>query len=312
MARDWDGLARDLLESKRESRNAIGLSTETDLSPLQVAALYAPETAHDMLATGIECDLHSACALGLDEQISNLSKATDLAEQVDGLPPLGWALLASQVSATKALLECGDKPDRELARIGFFVWETEAIGEGEWRPIHLSVTHGYSAQASELTEILVNAGGPLDTPCILGELPLHLACTYGWMAVISVLLKLGADVDSRTLPCSERVRRLSSPGEEPADHDITPLMVAVREGKVEAAKLLLERGADVNARSAIGRSALHVAANAWWQEDVQVVDVLLQAGADPIAQDLNGSTALDYAESRNFNQIAAQLKSHMR
>lgn len=309
MTRDWHAVAQDLLESKCESRAAVGLSTQTDLSPLQVAALYDRETAHEMLATGIECDLHSACALGLVDQITTLARATDLSEEVDGLPPLAWALLTSQVSATETLLNCGDKPDRKLKRIGFFVWETEARGEGEWQAIHLAVTHGYSAQARRLTEVLVRAGAQLDVPCVLGELPLHLACTYGWVAVISELLTLGADVDSRTFPCGEKIRRLSSPEGAPADHYVTPLMVAAREGKVETAKLLLEWGADVNARSAIGRSALHVAADAWWKEDVQMVEVLLEAGADPIARDASGRTPLDCADSRNYNQIATKLMS---
>ena len=264
-----------------------------------------------MLASGTKCDLHSACALGLDDQIAGLSKTADLAKEVDGLPPLGWALISAQVSATKTLLECGDIPDRKLPRIGFFVWEIEAEGEGEWRPIHLAVTHGYALQAPQLTRVLAKAGADLDVPCVLGELPLHLACTYGWMAVINELLILGAHVDSRTVPCSEQVRRLSSPESEPEDHDVTSLMVAAREGKLETAELLLERGADVNARSAIGRSALHFAADAWWHEDVQMVEVLLEAGADAVAQDSSGRTPLAMAESRNYSQIAEKLKSHM-
>lgn len=309
MSRDWDAVARDLLESKRESRAGVGLSNETDLSPLQVIALYDPESAHAMLAAGSQCDLHSACALGLNDEIVRLAKTTDLSEEADGLPPLGWALLSAQVGATKTLLECGDDPNRVLARIGFFVWETDAKSEGDWRPIHLTVTHGYSPNARQLTNVLAHAGASLETPCVLGEFPLHLACTYGWEAVIEELLELGTDVDSRTIPTSEKVLRLSSPEVEQADHGITPLMVAAREGKVETAKLLLSRGSNVNLHSANKRTALHVAADAWWREDVQVVEVLLEAGANPNAKDKSGRTPLDLAVLRNYSQVAEKIRS---
>ena len=309
MDRDWDAVAKDLLESKSESRAGVGLSAETDLTTLQIAALYEPEIAHTMLAAGLTCDLHSACALGLSDQIVRLSRTTDLSEEADGLPPLGWALLSAQVGATKTLLECGDDPNRVLTRIGFFVWETEAKGEGEWRPIHLAVTHGYSAHARELTNVLVHSGANLDSACVLGEFPMHLACTYGWQEVIEELLELGADVDSRTAPCSEKVRKLSSPEGEQADHDITPLMVAAREGKADTAKLLLDRGSNVNALSAKKRTALHIAADAWWQEDVQVVEVLLNAGADPNVKDESGKTPLDLARLRNYSQVAEKIRS---
>lgn len=305
---DWDTVAHDLLESKRESRAGVGLSNETDLSPLQVAALYEPETARAMLAAGIQCDLHSACALGLNDLIVGLARTTDLSEEADGLPPLGWALLSAQVGSTTALLECGDDPNRVLTRIGFFVWETDATSEGDWRPIHLSVTHGYSLHARKLTQALVQAGARLDIPCVLGEFPMHLACTYGWQAVIEELLELGAGVDSRTVPCSNKVLRLASPEGEQADHDITPLMVAAREGKAETAKLLLNRGANVNARSANNRTALHIAADAWWREDVQVVELLLDAGANPNAKDETGRTPLDLAVSRNYGQVAEKIR----
>ena len=312
MNSDWKAIGQKLLEAKRESRAAVGLSNETDLTTLQVAALYDPKTAHDMLAAGIECDLHSACALGLSDQIVRLATTNEFSREVDGLPPLGWALLCAQVGATKTLLECGDDSNRLLARIGFFVWEIEAKGEGEWRPIHLVVSHGYSVHASQLANLLVTAGAPVDAVCVLGEQPIHLACTYGWIEVINELLELGADIDSRTVPCSDRVRRLSSPEGETADHEITPLMIAAREGKVETAKLLLDRGSNVNAQSAAGRTALHVAANAWWHENVQMVEVLLDAGADSNATDSGDVTPFAYAARRNYNKIATKLRSHMR
>ncbi len=308
MDKDWAVLAQNLLEANRDARASVGLSNETDLSPLQIAALYDANIAHEMLAAGHECDLHSACALGLANQIARLAKTTDLSDEPDGLPPLGWALLRSQIDATNTLLACGDDPNRVLSRIGFFVWEIEALGEGEWRPIHLAVTHGYSEHARELTRSLVRGGADLDAPCMLGERPLHLASTYGWLEVMEELLDLGAHVDSRTLPCSAKVHTLASPKGELADQDLTPLMVTAREGVLNGAKLLIRRGADVNARTARRQTALHMAANAWWREEVKLVEMLLDAGANPNVEDESGRTPLDWANLKNYNQIATKLR----
>ena len=312
MARDWKSETDQLLESKRESRAGVGLSNDVKFSPLQVASLYDAALAHEMLEEGVDCDLHSACSLGLVERIVSLSKHIDLSDEVDLLPPLGWALLNAQVDATRTLLEHGDDPNRAFARIGFFVWETKVRDEVPWRPIHLAVTHGYSAYAPELTRVLVNAGADLNSPCVLGEFPLHLASTYGWKEVITVLLELGTDIDTRTIPCSEQVMKLSSPEGEPIDYAVTPLMVAAREGQVDAAKLLIRYGSNVDARSANQRTALHMAADAWWSEEVKTVEVLLEAGADPSATDEKGTTPLDSAIRRKYDRVAETIRSHAR
>lgn len=57
---------------------------------------------------------------------------------------------------------------------------------------------------------------------------------------------------------------------------ITPLMMAVREGHMEIVKLLLEKGADVNAKDNYGTTALKVASDIGHTD---IVKILKQAGA---------------------------------
>jgi len=73
---------------------------------------------------------------------------------------------------------------------------------------------------------------------------------------------------------------------------ITPAMMAVINEHPEMLALLLDRGADVNAQSGTGWTALTFAA---WKGDAALVRVLLGHGANPTALDKQRWTPLDYA-----------------
>ena len=262
-----------------------------------------------MLADGVDCDIHSACALGRVEDVVRLAETTDFSTVVDRLPPMGWALLCGQVDVARTLLELGDDPNRLFERIGFFVWEIEARGEGEWRPLHMAATHGYFDQAHEMVRVLIKGGAELEAPCMLGERALHLASTYGWKHVIDELLARGADVNAPTGSCSSKLHKLASPPNEPLDHGFTPLMIAAREGALAGIGSLLQNGADINAQSSRGMTALHIAASPWWQESEEVVKLLLSNGADRNLRDNDGNLPIDLANAKNYTQTVELLRS---
>jgi ankyrin repeat protein len=62
---------------------------------------------------------------------------------------------------------------------------------------------------------------------------------------------------------------------------------------LDAVKLLVEKGADVNATAEDGSTPLMLAA---LNEKQDVVDYLLAKGSQPGAKDEKGQTALDYAQ----------------
>jgi hypothetical protein len=70
----------------------------------------------------------------------------------------------------------------------------------------------------------------------------------------------------------------------------TPLLVAATFGQVEAAKFLIEKGANVNATSNDGATALHGAA---FFCHTEIVKLLLDKGAEVNAKNIRGETPLD-------------------
>ncbi len=69
----------------------------------------------------------------------------------------------------------------------------------------------------------------------------------------------------------------------------TALMEAISKGKPGIAKMLIEAGADVNAKDILGQTALMIAVS---KAPVEIVRMLLDAKADVNAKDLKGLTAL--------------------
>ena len=81
-------------------------------------------------------------------------------------------------------------------------------------------------------------------------------------------------------------------------------MLASDKGNLEAVKLLLDKGAEVNAKNKDGKTALLVASN------LEVVKLLLDKGADVNVKDKNGGTALREASWRSDNEMVNLLKAY--
>ncbi|CAH2283733.1 ankyrin repeat and SAM domain-containing 6 [Pelobates cultripes] len=99
---------------------------------------------------------------------------------------------------------------------------------------------------------------PVDCTDEDGNTALQLAAGGGHEALVRILLRKGASVDSRN------------------HYGWTPLMQAARMGHLNVALILLENGADVNAQNRLGASVLTVASRGG---HVGVVKLLLESGA---------------------------------
>jgi ankyrin repeat protein len=96
----------------------------------------------------------------------------------------------------------------------------------------------------------------------------------------------------------------SDPNVRTVHGGVSPLMNAADWGEDAAAGVLIAAGADVNARSRVGRSPLMYAAAGGHDG---VVWRLLAAGADPAASDADGHTAADEATTSGHPATADLL-----
>ncbi|XP_031634580.1 poly [ADP-ribose] polymerase tankyrase-like [Contarinia nasturtii] len=81
-----------------------------------------------------------------------------------------------------------------------------------------------------------------------------------------------------------------------------PIHYATYNNCKEITKMLIEKGADVNAKIQIGYTPLHIAAH---NNRYKIAKLLINHGADPSIRDswLWGRTALEWAESKNHEEV---------
>jgi hypothetical protein len=98
---------------------------------------------------------------------------------------------------------------------------------------------------------------------------MQLATMLGNVRILTALIEAGANIDER------------------ADRGATPVMWAANRGHLDALRLLIQRGADVNALDTLSHTALMYAQ----PERLHVVEFLLEHGADPNLRTHDGLTA---------------------
>ncbi|WP_165482776.1 ankyrin repeat domain-containing protein [Legionella gresilensis] len=116
---------------------------------------------------------------------------------------------------------------------------------------------------------------------------------YSWEQAEELLNK-GADIETSIRNIDDKIQH-------------TALFHFCCIGNTEMVKKLIARKANVNIVGAKnGFSALHAAANFGY---VEIVNLLLEAGANCLARDITGNTPLDIAKTRQIPQIIASLEA---
>ena len=185
-----------------------------------------------------------------------------------GVSACGALLMTAWLGAAPSPSSVADaamKGDRDAVRALLKQGADVSAAKGDgMTALHFAAERGDAA----MTEMLVYAGANVSAVTRIGQYtPLHLASRAGNAAVVQALLKAGANVSARTTtsgvtplhlaavvrqrarwsPCCSTMAPTPTRGE--SEWGQTPLMFAAAENRVDAIRVLLERGADATIKT---------------------------------------------------------------
>lgn len=211
--------------------------------------------------------------------------------------------------------------------------------------LHLAVKHG----KGETIDALLAAGADIEGHNNNGYTPLALAASTGRADALRRLIAAGAEVNAEVHDGSTALSLASARSSTAAveillaakaDPDLDkPLLTAVRYGRTDIVRKLLEAGAKIDLHDSDGHGLLHRAAQqgaeeiftllvekgaeidqrdkqhgytplhwAIYYNRMQMVEYLLEQGADPHIKNNKGHAALQIARDRNNDSIAYLLE----
>ncbi|XP_077332561.1 ankyrin repeat domain-containing protein 17 isoform X8 [Lithobates pipiens] len=345
------------------------------ISPSAMLPIYPSIDIDAQTESNHDTALTLACAGGHEELVQTLLERGANIEHRDkkGFTPLILAATAGHVGVVEILLDNNADIEAQSERTKDTPLSLACSGGrqevvelllargankehrnvSDYTPLSLAASGGYV----NIIKILLNAGAEINsrTGSKLGISPLMLAAMNGHTAAVKLLLDMGSDINAQietnrntalTLACfqgrTEVVSLLldrKANVEHRAKTGLTPLMEAASGGYAEVGRVLLDKGADVNAppvpssrdtaltiaadkghykfcellisrgahidvRNKKGNTPLWLAANGG---HLDVVQLLVQAGADVDAADNRKITPLMAAFRKGHVKVVRYL-----
>jgi ankyrin repeat protein len=150
-------------------------------------------------------------------------------------------------------------------------------------PLHHAARDGNAV----LVNYLIDKGAKIEIQNNQGKTPLHLAATFDRKDAVAVLVKRGAALETRD------------------PYGRTAFVLCARErGGVGTAKLLLDAGADINARDKFDETSLGLAA---WRGKRELIDLLLEKGATVPAPGEQWGQLVSMSASKGLVSLFARL-----
>ncbi len=221
-----------------------------------------------------------------------IRKGADInVENKGGYTPLHYASEEGHTETVKVLLEAGARVD-----IRNVFDSTTALDLAKNKEIQQLIVdriekqkmlanklvNAVREQNIEETENLIKAGADINT-LVIGMHPLMLACETGNKELVKLLIEYGANLNQQ-------------------DYDGYSALLYVTDNtnNVEIARLLLKAGANPNIKGFGGITPLHTAV---FKGNPEMVELLIEYGADVNAKDeMKGETPLDLASGLSSNE----------
>jgi uncharacterized protein len=145
-----------------------------------------------------------------------------------------------------------------------------------------------------------------------GESPLMAALYRGHHDIVDAVIEAGAEIDVFAAAATGRMGDLRRSATDTTANSYaydgwTPLHLAAFFGNLDAARLLLDAGADVHAvsRNSLANTPLH-AATAGKHSELALL--LIEKGANPRAVDTGGYTPLEIARQNGLTEVVAAVQ----
>ncbi|KAL9331392.1 hypothetical protein ACSQ67_001002 [Phaseolus vulgaris] len=245
--------------------------------------------------------LEKACSLGEELIVELLLAHKATTERTETSSSLGAIHLSAREGHVEVL--------RLLLLKGANVDSLTKDGE---TALHLAVKHG---EREFVRMLLANDARTDVRDSREGDTCLHVAAGVGDEEMVKLLLKKGANKEVRNFAGRTAYDVAAENGHAGVFDALglgDGLCAAARrgracfKGRVEAVRVLLERGSEVDARDEEGYSALHCAVESGHAD---VAEVLVKKGADVEARTNKGVTAVQMAEALGYVGITRVLES---
>lgn len=182
-------------------------------------------------------------------------------------------------------------------------------------------------------QFVAKSHGDMETvKSLLGKEPALVNCAWDWgggdwetglgaashvgrKEIANLLLEKGARLDpfaasmlGMTSVVSEMLKVVPKLHAIPGPHDIPLISHAIfgRQGAARVVEILLDAGADVNAKSKMNMTPLMAAVSV---ENPDLVEELLRRDADPTAKDTKGVSILDVAKRRKNKKVTELIEN---
>jgi ankyrin repeat protein/truncated hemoglobin YjbI len=284
--------------------DVVKMGTAVAVTPLAVAKKWRPALVAPLVEHGAIDDVFTAAWLGdlpaLRAHLArnpDLVRALDPADDFQEVSLLCHAVAGGSIDAMKLLLERGAEVPRHSGKL-----LTLAVVMNRVDMVKLLIDHGADVARTEYLGRLDDAERPVADLLIA-----HGKKVPAWMLPracrpdvstnevhrVKVLLDYGASLDDR------------------GRYGVTALHYAVRGGKLPLIKLLLQRGADVNALDGDSLTPLvHLSKTRSKADPIPVLEALTASGADVNARDQNQGTLLMHFARQGKIEAVRWLLAH--